>query len=60
MWYLNLDGRRNKDGYARPSVGGQVGDVGRGAVVLFMFDFQEGEVVIRKWLAIAILFTLLK
>ena len=48
MWCLSLDGRRDKDGYGRPSVGGPIGYVGLGAVLLLMVGFQEAEMMIKK------------
>ena len=44
MWCSNPDGRRGKDGYAGPSVGGPIGYVGLGVVLLLMVGFQEEEV----------------
>ena len=48
MWCLSPDGRRGKDGYAGPSVGGPIGYVGLGAVLLFMVGFQEEEMRIKN------------
>ena len=44
MWCSNPDGRRGKDGYAGPSVGGPIGYVGLGVVLLLMVGFQKAEV----------------
>ena len=48
MWCSNPDGRRGKDGYAGPSVGGPIGYVGLGAVLLLMVGFKEAEMMIKK------------
>ena len=48
MWCSNPDGRRDKDGYGRPNLGGPIGYVGLGAVLLLMVGFQEAEMMIKK------------
>ena len=44
MWYLNLDGRRDRDGCAKPIVGCGTGPAGDHVAVFFMVRFQEKEV----------------
>ena len=48
MWCSNPDGRRDKDGYGRPSRGGPIGYVGLGVVLFFMVGSQEAEMMIKK------------
>ena len=42
-WCSDPDGRRGRDGYGRPGLGGPVGAVGLGVVLLLMVGFKEEE-----------------
>ena len=44
MWCSNPGGRRDKDGYGRPGLGGPIGYVGLGVDLFFMVGSQEEEV----------------
>jgi len=52
MWCLSPDGRRGKDGYGRPSVGGPIGYVGLGVILFFMVGSQEEEMRIKNDLCV--------
>ena len=62
MWYLNLDGRRDRDGRAKTIVGCGTGPAGDHVAVFSLVRFQETEMrkIIKEIIRLLIAIRLLK